>query len=123
MDTSRTKFPRGWSTGLAAIVAVVGVGLLARGYDGPGLPCVFHYITGYPCPGCGSTRAVRALAYGRLAEAFWLNPLFVVALLGTAAWLGWTWWSGRPARFRWPLWTAVVAVLLNWSYLLSSGAR
>jgi hypothetical protein len=44
--------------------------------------CPFHAWTGLPCPGCGTTRAVTALAGGDLAGAFAWNPL---ATLGLAA--------------------------------------
>ncbi len=37
--------------------------------------CLFHSLTGLYCPGCGSGRAVTALLYGRLREAFFQNIL------------------------------------------------
>ncbi len=42
--------------------------------------CVFHALTGWQCPGCGTTRALHHLLHGDVAGAFRLNPmLFVVA--------------------------------------------
>lgn len=38
-------------------------------------PCPFHRLTGYYCPGCGGTRAVRALFRGHLAASFFYHPL------------------------------------------------
>lgn len=43
----------------------------------PGLPCLFHEMTGLPCPGCGMTRAIVALLHGDLAQAFTHHPLGV----------------------------------------------
>ncbi len=45
--------------------------------------CVFHYITGFDCPGCGTARALHAALHGRFAEAFGYNAAlpFVIAVL------------------------------------------
>lgn len=48
--------------------------------------CPFHELTGLYCPGCGSTRALHALAHGELAAACRFNPLVVLALPLLAAW-------------------------------------
>lgn len=37
-------------------------------------PCLFESLTGYPCPGCGGTRAVVALFQGRILASFFYNP-------------------------------------------------
>lgn len=49
--------------------------------------CPFALITGIPCPGCGLTRAVVALAHGDIGSAVAFHPLVGVVL----AWLGATW--------------------------------
>ena len=46
--------------------------------------CFFKMSTGLDCPGCGGLRATHQLLHGHLAEAFALNPLFVVAIPVTA---------------------------------------
>lgn len=38
-------------------------------------PCWFHFISGYYCPGCGGTRAVRVLLHGHVLKALWFHPL------------------------------------------------
>lgn len=46
--------------------------------------CVFKWITGWDCPGCGSQRAVRALFAGHPWEAWSYNlllPFIMVYLL------------------------------------------
>lgn len=43
-------------------------------------PCPFHKLTGFYCPGCGSLRAINRLLHGCFLDAFWLNPLMIIAL-------------------------------------------
>jgi Protein of unknown function (DUF2752) len=42
--------------------------------------CLFRALTGFTCPGCGSTRALHHLVHGHLLEAFELNPLLLIGL-------------------------------------------
>jgi hypothetical protein len=37
--------------------------------------CAFHWLTGWPCPLCGLTRGIFALAKGRFGEAEHFNAL------------------------------------------------
>ncbi len=58
-------------------------------------PCVFLSLTGFECPGCGSTRCLHQILNGNLREAFDLNMLTVIAL----PWVLWRfgrWLLGRP---------------------------
>lgn len=40
-------------------------------------PCPFRFLTGWYCPGCGSTRALHHLLHGRVGTAFGYNVLMV----------------------------------------------
>jgi hypothetical protein len=42
--------------------------------------CPFRALTGFTCPGCGSTRGLHCLLHGDVVAAFEFNPLMVVAL-------------------------------------------
>lgn len=42
--------------------------------------CPFRALTGFTCPGCGSTRGMHQLLHGNLGAAFELNPLLLLAL-------------------------------------------
>src|SRR5262245_10384073 len=42
--------------------------------------CMFRFLTGYQCPGCGSTRALHQILHGHFVAAFMLNPLLLIAL-------------------------------------------
>ena len=61
--------------------------------DSPYLPCLFRELSGWYCPGCGTTRALHALAHGDLAGVWAMNPLLPVlaVLLPAVIWRG----SGR----------------------------
>ena len=45
-------------------------------YTGIYIPCVFHEITGYKCPGCGITRLFFHLINFQIKEAFFDNPYY-----------------------------------------------
>lgn len=42
--------------------------------------CPFRWLTGFTCPGCGSTRGMHQLLHGNVVAAFQLNPLLLLAL-------------------------------------------
>ena len=42
--------------------------------------CPFRMLTGFLCPGCGSTRAMHQILHGHIVAAFMLNPLLLLAL-------------------------------------------
>jgi hypothetical protein len=66
-------------------------------------PCWLHRLTGWHCPGCGSTRALHAILHGDLPQALAFNPVFVllVPAIGVGLlWRGQERWRGRPPRTR-----------------------
>ncbi|HEV7798510.1 MAG TPA: DUF2752 domain-containing protein [Pyrinomonadaceae bacterium] len=42
--------------------------------------CPFRTLTGFTCPGCGSTRGLHRLLHGDVVSAFEFNPLMVLSL-------------------------------------------
>jgi len=65
--------------------------------------CGFHWLTGLPCPLCGLTRALFALAKGHWSEALGFNALSPLA----CAMLAGLFWNGGPMRSR--VWTFGIA--------------
>ena len=74
-----------------AIAATVWLGLTASAlflfFFNPALPanqffpkCPFRLLTGWQCPGCGSTRAFYQLLHLHPIAAFKLNPLMMLTL-------------------------------------------
>jgi len=112
----------GW--GAAALAGAALVPWLGRRVDR--LPaCPLQAATGWPCPACGSGRALAALAHGELGVAFAWNPLAVAAfaafaLAGLAAAAGEL--AGRPLGEprTLPAWARVtlpLALAADWLYL------
>ena len=110
-------------------LALVGAGvLLARGAEGSGfVTCPFRQITGYLCPGCGSTRMVLSAVRGQFTKAFLINPLMFVACAIGIVLLAVrivfrrrvVWLTSAQSR-RTFLVILVVFVAVNWLYLLAT---
>lgn len=46
----------------------------------PAPKCVFKSLTGWDCPGCGTQRAIHAMANGEISRAWSLNPMLFFAI-------------------------------------------
>lgn len=84
-------------------------------------PCLFFRLTGYYCPGCGGTRALKALLAGRLLQSLRLHPLvpygaaFLAVFLGSNTLERFT--GGRVRGLRYKnryLVIGIVILLANW---------
>ena len=85
--------------------------------------CPFRLLTGWQCPGCGSTRACYQLLHLHPVAAFKLNPLMVMTLpFIIYGFLGFTKSAitGKPHRriFIPPiyLWTWLVVLVFFWVF-------
>lgn len=77
------------------LAAVLGAFAVLYCFAPPDVPvCGFRWLTGHPCPLCGLTRAMFALAKGHWREAIALHALSPVAAIMLAG-LVWnrTWWT------------------------------
>lgn len=122
-----------WSlVGAAGLAAMAALGVFGVPKLGP--VCLLKKATGLPCPACGGTRSVAALARVHLWDSFALNPLvFIGALVFGAWWLyavaATIFRPERRLRLRIPntragtaLRVAVLtAIALNWLYLAWAG--
>lgn len=74
MSTQKTRL---WSAAALAVLFIP-FGLLARANDGftngGAIPCVWRSLTGYPCPGCGLTRAFAAISEFNIVDSIRFNP-------------------------------------------------
>jgi len=85
--------------------------------------CPFRALTGFTCPGCGSTRGLHRLLHGDVIAAFEFNPLMILSLpvlfyalvrYTSAA------WGDRPLKWNQPdvkyLWVLLAVVLSFWVF-------
>jgi len=91
--------------------------------------CIIKNVTDYPCPSCGTTRAVTLLLKGRFIESLVLNPIGIVVAIIMIIFPIWIlidiifkketfyfWYKKAEGTIRKP-WLAsilIVLVLLNW---------
>ena len=66
------------------------------------MPCMFHEFTGLYCPGCGGTRAAKALLKGRILDSFLFHPVVIycaiIALIFAVSYL--IYWKTKNPRYR-----------------------
>ena len=104
----------------AAVAASAYVGLVDPNEAGHYPTCPFLAVTGQFCPGCGSLRAVHALAHGDVRTALGLNVLTVLgAVLLAVLWAGWARrrWRGEHRRViapAWALYLGLAVVVAFW---------
>ena len=92
--------------------------------------CLWHELTGLPCPGCGGTRCARAIISGSLGKAFAMNPLVFTSF---ASMVVYDIYATTVLLFRLPrlrfskvpawlgFWSRVAAATvfaLNWTWLI-----
>lgn len=94
--------------------------------------CLFKNLTGYPCPGCGTTRGTILLFKGHFLESILLNPVaLILNLMAITAivmiirdlWLKKSDFHKLSTRKIHPILLVilVVLVLLNWAWNISKG--
>ena len=117
-----TEHRSGHSWLLPLIVALL---LLSFSMEFYGSGCSISSVTGFPCPGCGSSRAAVLLFQGRLKEALLMHPLIILSLLivffvlGTELFKfirrkqGKAWRNPLPQRLRKLLALAIIALYLG----------
>ena len=60
--------------------------LRTSGFENGPILCPIRLLTGYPCPGCGGTRAMGAICLGQFDKAWSLNPLTFAICLFLITW-------------------------------------
>ena len=86
--------------------------------------CIIKNVTGYPCPSCGTTRAVSLLFEGKTIESILLNPFGIVVAIIMTVFPFWIlidlilkketfyyWFKNAEAIIRKP-WLASILILL-----------
>lgn len=88
--------------------------------------CTFRQVTGFPCPGCGGTRAVYYLARGQLLQSLLYHPFVMYAaaayLLFMSAEYGRRHTAGGSkgwVRIEYFLYPGIVLLFLQWLFKLA----
>ena len=102
--TARVPFPA-WP-GIISLAAALGCAAVLFLFDPSRYPfyprCLFHQLTGWNCPGCGSLRGLHQLLHGHLAAALRCNALLMLSLPVVAVYGGWQFFrlrAGLPPSF------------------------
>ena len=94
--------------------------------------CIFHNITGYPCPGCGTVRGLKYFFHLDFYNALMMNPLAVIIGVYMVVCLVWTSIDlargsdsfDRKTKFK-PNWifivVAIVLMAANWWWNIQKG--
>ncbi|QKJ62138.1 DUF2752 domain-containing protein [Flavobacterium sp. M31R6] len=91
--------------------------------------CVFKRVTSFPCPSCGTTRAVSYLFNGEIVKSLFLNPFGIVVagiLVVSPGWIVWDIVAKKQSFYNFYIKTEklirkkeiaiplIVLVILNW---------
>lgn len=85
LDPGQPDYELLWLAVLAATGLLAAAWLLS---PLPTPPCLFHALTGLPCPTCGGTRCARSLLAGNFPAALGWNPLVVLLAAAAALYAG-----------------------------------
>lgn len=87
------RSPTIWATsGLLLVITALALGKVSLPDDRAATICFLRLATGLPCPGCGLSRGVAALARGELSRAVKYHP--VAPLLAAEFAVIWVLWGG-----------------------------
>jgi hypothetical protein len=125
-DGRRSNLTAAWAFGV--LLLTLALARLSVVWSLPVPVCGLKRLTGVPCPFCGGTRCLQALASLDWAGALRWNPLVFAACLGVALWfVSWSLeclldrrWLSALGTLRWApalKYGLAAMVLLNWIYL------
>lgn len=124
LEIETGRWQRVLIVGGAALLVAAGAGVL-RAFNPASAgffpPCPFRAMTGYLCPGCGTTRALHEILHGNFSAAFRLNPLMMLLLpyvgyMGASSAMETVFGRALPRFFLRPayIWTLLVVILAYW---------
>ena len=118
-----------WAVGFVALWALVVIAArVVEWRTGTELDtCLFHRLTGHPCPTCGTTRGLLALARGAWRESFAWNPMTMTGtMIGSMALMG-RMITAKTLEFRFTrqekrflITVGLVILGFNWAWLIYS---
>ena len=94
--------------------------------------CLFKYVTGIPCPACGSTRATILLFKGDILQSILLNPLALVTnslIIFSLLWLIYELFTSKNKfldfmkkdwSVKYKILVAII-IIINWAWNIKKG--
>jgi hypothetical protein len=98
--------------------------------------CIIKSVTGFPCPSCGTTRAVQLLLQGKMFESLAMNPFGILVTLIMTIVPFWILFDivfkkesfyiaykkmEKTIRIQWLAAILILLVLLNWIWNIYKG--
>lgn len=116
---------------LALIVAII-LGRLPESASQFFPKCIFHSLTGIPCPGCGTTRVWQYLMHGEIYNALYTNPVSLVLEVAFVVCVAWMWIDsirGTKTHYKvmhasikpWFIVLVVLVTMANWYWNIKKG--
>lgn len=121
-QTEKRLYILGWAAIFIGLIMIVMMNVLEFDFLELVPPCGFRFMTGFYCPGCGGTRAVRALLQGKVLASFLYHP-FVLYCATIAGVFMMTNTLQLLSRNRWNiglkyrhgyLYGGVAVIIVNW---------
>ena len=75
MQLEKEMYRAGWIFAILFTAGMAVISILPIEISDITGPCIFHQITGLYCPGCGGTRAVKALFTGHILKSLYFHPV------------------------------------------------
>lgn len=104
---------------------IIGLWFSHGGYQRYGelMACTFRRICGFPCPGCGGTRAFYYLFQGNLIKSFQLNPTVIYGILAYLHFMLLIFYrkhisgtfQNKEIQIQYYLYTAIFVILAQWA--------
>lgn len=112
-------------------VVIAGSWFAKWGYSliGELFTCRFYKVCGFPCPGCGGTRAVHQLFLGNLIESFFYHPAVLYIVVSYMHFMLLYFWRkhfskskrGKEIVINGYLYGLMAVILLQWGIKLLIG--
>lgn len=98
--------------------------------------CIFKNATGYPCPSCGTTRAVQLFLRGNFVASLQMNPLGIlvsILMVILPVWVVYDFITHKDTFYinykkvetilktRWLAIALIILVILNWIWNIKKG--
>ena len=94
--------------------------------------CIFHNITGYPCPACGTVRGLKYFFHLHFVDSIMINPLSTIVaiyMIVSLVWMSIDLAKGRASFDKItsynPHWSVIVILIIltgiNWYWNIQKG--